>query len=81
MASTIDGTAVTQIAEVELSDKQIIDKNVNGFTYIGVATRGSATSDSVWIITRLSDAAVNPQTIDHSFPEQIWDDRTSVVYS
>lgn len=73
------GTPATSSLVRESSDITKIDTNADGNKYIGIAPRGSATSASVWVITRIDSA--NPQTIDHSLPNQVYDDRTTVSYA
>lgn len=76
---TADEKYARRTVLVMSTDLVIIDDNANGYKYIGTAPQGSAAAASAWAITRIDNS--NPQTIDHSQPLQIWNDRTSVTYS
>ena len=58
--------------EVRMDKPQTFDGT---FEYVGVAETGSATSDAVWQIIRVTWTANRP-TRRQFQPDMIWDDRT-----
>lgn len=55
----------------------------NNLIYIGIAPRGKLTSDSMWVIWKLSyDGSNNLITVQTSSEYSIWDNRaTTVTYA
>lgn len=53
---------------------------VSPYSYCGTATSGSATSDSVWDITRIQVASDGSTTIKHALSVK-WDDRLTAIYT
>jgi len=80
--TTTDSSGAPAINSIDAtsSNKVLIDDNVDGNQYIGTAPQGSATSASVWAITK-NDNGAPVQTFTHSQPDQIWDNRTSGTYT
>jgi hypothetical protein len=61
---------------------QLDDYSTANMTYVGVASVGSLTSDAVWQIKRLDETTgLVIEFAGEGAYSEIWDDRTSLVYS
>ena len=63
--------------------QRLLDYDGNGnLIYVGIATRGSATSAAKWIIWQLTyNASQQLTSVKVSIPLQIWDNRSSGTYA
>lgn len=58
-----------------------VDKGTTNIVYVGIAARGSATSSSVWQITKIDKTVTNQVTITSTGTTAIWDNRATETYS
>lgn len=58
------------------------DYDANGLMiYVGIAPRGAATSDALWIIWKIGYTGNNLTSEKTSVPQSIWDNRVALSYS
>ncbi len=78
--------AVTFFKRLQDSDStMLVDNDGNGFTYVGFAIPGSATSAAIWKIKRVDESVLNDVKIEWadgniSF-DNVWDNRAGLSYS
>jgi hypothetical protein len=69
---------INRVTLFPATSKRIVDEaGAPGTTYVGVAAAGTATSDSAWLVERITVSGTTT-TIDHA--TGVWDDRASLSY-
>jgi len=63
------------------TDQLLLDKASSTITYVGVATRGTATSAAAWKIFKLDTTSGLSKKWASGAYDQVWDNRASLTYS